>query len=135
MTDHETYAYFYAKDFDFDPNIITEKLKIPPTNVWRKGDIWEPSKHRKRKENAWILRAGISNNDVLTNVHLGELFKILLPKKSEIVELSRTYRAGISYVPYCYYTNITVVLDKQHIRTLAELELQIDFDVYSLSQQ
>ena len=35
----EPYVYFALHGENFDPNIVTKKLGIEPTNAWKKGDL------------------------------------------------------------------------------------------------
>ena len=38
MVSANSYVYFALSGDDFDPKIITERIKIEPTDSWRKGD-------------------------------------------------------------------------------------------------
>ena len=38
IQENETYAYFTLAEFEEDPDEITNRLGVTPSNSWRKGD-------------------------------------------------------------------------------------------------
>ncbi|WP_250465069.1 DUF4279 domain-containing protein [Microbulbifer litoralis] len=132
MSDHQTYAYFYARDFECSPESISKVLEIEPTHFWCKGERWGPNNIRERKENFWSYRTSESSDDYYTNVHFKELLGLLESRKDKLAQLPIGARIGITYVPTCYYPNVAVILEKELLQRVVALGLALDFDIYSL---
>ncbi|WP_413665383.1 DUF4279 domain-containing protein [Microbulbifer sp. CNSA002] len=132
MNDHQTYAYFYARDFKCSLESISKILDIEPTHFWCEGELWGPNNVRKRKDNFWSYRTLESSDDYYTNVHFKELLELLESRKERLIQLPGEARIGITYVSTYYYPNMAVILEKELLQRVVTLGLALNFDIYSL---
>jgi hypothetical protein len=117
---------------DLDPDEITRLLGIQPTKAWRKGvpqfgregrvptfGAWSTSL-RRDETTEWDVEAAISL--VLDRIHVrGEVWnQVVSNAKARIfVGLTLdTYNRGFGFAPSL-------------LRRIAELEIQLDFDIYA----
>jgi len=70
---------------DFTPEVITEKLEIFPSKVWKKGEKIEGS-NKVRDYSCWCLSTGYDESYDI-NEQLNKLLTILIPKKMKLIEL------------------------------------------------
>jgi hypothetical protein len=129
--EYNTYAYYWVQGFECDHSEITGILNLEPTTIEVKG---EPNKHipnRNIKENLWQFHSSLPRTEIFQDAHLVKLLESLLSRKAEILALSKKYECGINCVGY--YTNVHpgFHLSSKLLRDSAELELDIDFDLYN----
>ena len=123
-------------DDDFDPNIITSRLKIQPTDLFVKGSLRpqiQPGQYRGiYNRNAWILKTERKESIEIKN-QLLELVNVLKAKKEILIELKNTFELEIDFgiVIYILDGNTPAsYLPKEIIRFMADLDAGIDFDIY-----
>jgi hypothetical protein len=132
MSDHQTYAYFYVRNFNCSLEKITELMELEPTHFWNKGELWGPDNTRERKESFWSYRTSESSDDIYTNFHFRELLELLESRKEKLENLPNGAHVGITYVPTCYFSNVAVILESELLQRVVVLGLELDFDIYSL---
>lgn len=127
-TDRE-YAYFQAVGDD-NPDIITKKLGIEPSESWKLG---ETSERRgqiiTRRSSRWKLDSGL-NDQSLLNDHLSALLEQLQPKSQELRNIREKFKTQLVCVGY-YYQSFTFELDFETQHKATELGLSFHFDTYS----
>lgn len=118
---------------DFNPCVITERLKIIPKLIWKKGDrIGE--RNLFRQENCWVF-----GTDYEISLDIGEQFKTLLkvlePCKRKLIALKEELM-----VEYSLEVVVNIVqeqapamyLEKDIIEFCSDIGVTIDIDVYVL---
>jgi hypothetical protein len=114
---------------DLDPNMITSRLRITPTDTFRRGD---PGVHGgpPSRLGGWRLSTeGFESLDI--REHVDHLLDQLDPIASALAEL---HGQGIRQDVFCYWATSDgqggPQLDASQMRRLAALGLSILFDVY-----
>lgn len=118
----------------FNPDIVTQKLKINPTEVWIKGEQIK-GKDLYRKYTLWSISTEYEESlDI--NYQLKAILSVLTPKTCELLELKNTL--DIEY-RFCVVININnnenpaMYIDTGTIRFINEITAEIDFDLYIYS--
>ena len=76
---------FCAFGDNFNPSVITDRLKLIPKCTWKKGDRIEDHNHF-RKENCWTFGTGYENSlDVMEQLKI--ILDVLYPCKKKLLEL------------------------------------------------
>ena len=128
----ETYAYFFVADFECNPSEITKALELEPTEVTLKGQPL--TNGRPRKRSSWKVHSSLSREEPFQDAHLSNLVEKLLPKKQQIKEIASKFSVGINCVGYYKNVHPGFHLNKALIAQCAELNLDIDFDLYNFSE-
>lgn len=121
---------------DFEPNHLTEKLKIKPTKIWRKGDkVENRKKDIKRKFNCWFLGTEYENSYDINN-QLKKIVNIIKNKKSELNELRNSMNLEYMFEIVINIENNetpAVYLDSYMIEFANSIKAEFDFDIYVFS--
>lgn len=120
-----------------DGNEITSLLGINPTEIISKGDVKRedpaginpPLLH---DQNYWVLRT--ENPGSESEELLDLLLAKLRPKSKEILELSKKTNLEISIFGSVYHSQVGIHLSKSQLKELADLNIELDFDIYSLEE-
>jgi hypothetical protein len=67
---------FTITGLNFEPQDITNKLKIIPTKTWEIGDLIHPKGTIKRKHNGWVIESKLRKDNDL-EAHIKALFEQL----------------------------------------------------------
>lgn len=126
LTNRE-YAYFRVTG-EGDCSVVSEKLKISPTNQWSEGDI-SPRTEKPYKFMSWQLESGLDDTRPLDE-HINKLFAILEPFEKELNELGHKYDLCIQGVGYFPPSGHGIHLDKNMIQKSANLGVSVDMDFY-----
>nr|WP_319399136.1 DUF4279 domain-containing protein [uncultured Carboxylicivirga sp.] len=126
-------------DFDFDPKIISDRLGLKPSSSGQKGEeyyIGTKKIPRIRDCNHWDIEQKIISNDFIGDL-LDLFFKeIIIPRIELLKELkSQCKILRLTMVQY-YYTghNPGFTLTNEQIKILADINAEIDIDVYCLCE-
>jgi predicted DNA-binding protein YlxM (UPF0122 family) len=127
-------VYFSLFGDDFPIDEITEKLKVTPTEIYKKGDlIPNRSTIRYRKESSWDLGTGYQDSlDV--NEQLQQIVDKLQNKSSTINEINEAYSLEcIFYIVIIIEKGNTPALymDKEIINFASSIEAEFDVDLYA----
>lgn len=80
MIQSNSYVYFAFRGDNFDPDVLTQKLQINPSDSWRTGD---PGKYiQQQKNSCWMLKS--TENELL---NLDKLVEEVIAKLSDKVEM------------------------------------------------
>ncbi len=117
---------------EFNPQEITNKLSIEPTEYYLKGS--RSSYNIERKETCWSISTGY-----IDTLYIGELFDILLEKlidvKEMIVELKKSLRLECKFfvvINIVQDNKPAIYLNKKIIEFADFVDAEIDFDLYIL---
>jgi hypothetical protein len=104
---------------DFEPELVSKRLDITPTDFWYKGDISKKYGMIKR-ETVWELSTEYEESlDV--NVQLDYILDMIEPKKELLVKIKQEFN---SETPGLY-------LDKKSIDLIHYIGAEIDMDLYA----
>jgi hypothetical protein len=128
---YKTYAYFWISDFECDPKDISHILGLVPYRTFQKGGLINESTKTRWKHSGWEIRSVLPESTPCQDTHIESLLSIMLPKKQELLSLSKKYEIGINCVGYYYGANPGFHLSAALIKSCAELGVSIDFDLYN----
>lgn len=116
---------------DFDPQMITEKLQIHPTQSWRKG---EKTGHRdsERTFSDWGWSTGYEESYDVDD-QIKKVLDIFCCKKSELIDLNKDaqleYKIELA-INIMSNEEPAIYLEKEIISFCNELDISLDFDLY-----
>ncbi len=127
--DNEQYAYITVVG-DFDPETITGRLGLKPSEAWAKGERNERT-HRERKFSRWSLESRLERSASLED-HVKDVLEQALPRADEFRLVGDEYQVGVQLVGYFYNDYPGFGIDPVSISGLARLKVGIDCDFYYL---
>jgi hypothetical protein len=130
--DNEHYAYITVVG-DFDPETITARVGLKPSEAWTKGEQNERT-HRERKFSRWSLNSRLERSASLED-HLKDVLEQALPKTEQFRQVGEEYQVGVQLVGYFYNDYPGFGVDQDSISGLARLNVGIDCDFYYLYSQ
>jgi len=131
----EIYAYFQLVGMEFDPDDITAKVGIKPTEIWRIGDLISSRGTRQHKQNGWSLYSKVEKSADLED-HIKSVLEQLQPGWQSLVELCKRYDAEISCVIYYRSGSVPAIhFDKYLVEMAHQLNAEIDVDFYVLPEE
>ncbi|MEM6456606.1 MAG: DUF4279 domain-containing protein [Acidobacteriota bacterium] len=110
---------------------VTRELGIEPTLTWDKGDRIGRFSRRKSKDNGWFFQVqedGIEDTETLI-LQLLEKFK---GRSSQLLKIHSDYEVSIEVVIFANSYMPHIGLSPEIARSLADLKLPINFDIYPL---
>lgn len=124
-------VYLRIHDFDVDCKIISNILNIEFSKSWNKGDIIEGrSIPIYRNQSTWELKSQITEDNEIIN-HIGWLLDKIKDKHINFLELTEKYFAELSVIIETKNDyNPGFQIDKSTLKKLADMNVQIDFDIY-----
>ncbi|MBL4560976.1 MAG: DUF4279 domain-containing protein [Labilibaculum sp.] len=135
---NQNHLIFRFLDFDFDPDLITQKLLLQPFSTGQKGEEYfiGPQKDipRIRDCSHWDFEWKIKTNDFIGDF-IDKFFKeIIVPRLESIKEIGLNCQAIRFIIVQYYYTgyNPGYRFEKEQIKILADLNAEIDMDIYCL---
>jgi len=118
-------------DFSMSPDDLSQKLGINATSTWRKGDQGITVPIRK-KTNGWELSSGLDKSTDFEK-HIDALLAKIRPHKQQFIEMGKVLSPVLSFVVYSYDgARPSMGFSKEAIQELAELNAEIDIDLYVL---
>lgn len=132
-------VYLTISDFDFEPEEITAFLGIIPSKTHKKGEpiIPKGNPNYQYKHNHWSLKS-LSNDSIELAKHIESIFEQVKEKWQILVDIGNQYYIEIECAIYIYDDSeqpIPIIhLDKEITQKLAELNAEIDIDLYVLPQ-
>ncbi|MGO9340216.1 MAG: DUF4279 domain-containing protein [Terracidiphilus sp.] len=127
--DNEEYAYLTVVG-DFDPDAITARIGLKPSESWTKGDRSERTRI-ERKFSRWSLFSRLPHSALLED-HLKDVLEQTSGHAEEIRRLGTEYDVGIQLVGYFHTSYPGFVVDRELISNLAHLNVGFDCDFYYL---
>lgn len=125
--------------FEYDPLIITNRLGISPKKTGIKGEKYYRGKSSIPSH--WDFNHWEYEWKKLSPAYIGEFIteffnEILIPRQKELVEISKNCPTIRIVIVQYYYNgcNPGYNLTKEQIAIMAEINAEIEFDVYCLGK-
>lgn len=130
---NEQYAYFalYITD-EIDPNAITAKIGLKPTEVWKKGDF-DALRKVAKKETFWQLTSKLPHTDLLED-HIEDVLNQLDIQSENVKYFTNQFGGILQLVGYFYERYPGLTLGSEAIKRIAHYNLEMDFDFYYLEE-
>ncbi len=131
---NSVYLTLLLSDFQFDPEELTSKLKMLPTNSFSKSENQLLDTKRNRFENNfWEYEEKHFNTDFLGDLADEFILRILKNKIETLKSLSNDCHIMFRVVQYYNQSNNPgFSLSKKSLKVLAEIEAEFDLDIYSV---
>src|SRR5689334_1226581 len=126
---NEQYAYF-AVTGTFDPEEITSRAGVGPSDSWRAGDL-HPRTRMERKFSRWALHSRLPRNEPL-EAHIRDVLDQLDENPEGFAALSRDYGGCMQLVGYFHERYPGLHFDTDLVAGLGRYGLSVDFDFYDL---
>jgi hypothetical protein len=127
--DNEQYAYLTITG-DFDPELITVRLGLKPTECWRKGDRYERTTH-ERQFSRWSLESRLNRSASLES-HVRDVIEQAASRAEIVREIGTQYDCWVQLVGLFHNNYPGFGMDREIISGLAKLNVGIDCDFYYL---
>jgi hypothetical protein len=127
-------------DFDFDPDLITKKLELEPLSTGLKGDEYfnGPQKDipRIRDCSHWDYEWKLETNEFICDLIDKFFNEIIIPRIDSIKEIGLNCKTIRFTIVQYYYTgnNLGYGFEKEQIKILADINAEIDMDIYCLCE-
>lgn len=132
---------FLLTGVGFNPDEITILLGIQPTKTWRLGDL-VPRTSLRRKHDGWLLSIGYEHLDEEHSIDLmsqvRRLFDRLQPDTAKLIDICTRLQleSSLNCVLYIRGNERPAVhFDPDIIQWLAQLQAEIDIDLYHLPKK
>ncbi|MYN02905.1 DUF4279 domain-containing protein [Pseudoduganella sp. DS3] len=126
---NESYAYF-ALTGTLDPEMVSRRTGIAPTDSWRKGDL-HPRTRRERKFDRWELASRLPRTEEL-ELHIADVLVQLEASPIEFAALAKEHSGRMQLVGYFHEEYPGLVFSASLVAGLAKFNLSMDFDFYAL---
>jgi membrane-associated HD superfamily phosphohydrolase len=127
-------VYFSLYGDDFPIAEVTEKLKVTPTETYKKGDlITNRSTVRYRKETSWDLGTGYQDSLDVNN-QLQQIVGKLKNMPSTINEIKESYSLECKFFIVIKIEKgnaPALYIDKEIIKFASSIEAEFDVDLYA----
>ncbi|MBX7155437.1 MAG: DUF4279 domain-containing protein [Candidatus Kapaibacterium sp.] len=134
MNQGNTYVYFALKGDDFNPQLITDRLRITPTQSWRKGDAGSAKPYRDFSY--WEISTEKGIEYLLIENVVNQIVDMLFDYIETINTLKEEYNL-ISVLEIVLYVDINQLQstpalghDLRTIEFLYRTQTTIDVDIY-----
>ena len=127
--ENKCYAYFTVVG-SFDPESITNRVGVNPTDSWRVGDL-NPRNSLERKFSRWSLRSRLATSESL-EAHIADVLNQLDANTTSFKEISITESGGMQLVGYFHSLYPGLHFEREMIQRLGEYGLSVDCDFYYL---
>jgi hypothetical protein len=127
-TCEDTYATLHIDTGEETPSLVTSKLKLSPSEFMEKGTLREGK--YKNRFNRWFLtsKGAVKSKD--SRRHIDWILDNLEPVKNELLELQLSVKMDIG----CFWLSTNgdggPTLSPYQMRRLADLNLEVWWDVY-----
>ncbi len=129
VKDNEQYAYF-AVAGDLDPDEVTARTGVPPTERWRRGDVC-PRTYRERTSGRWSLHSRLGRDQEL-EAHIRDVLAQLNASPDAFQAVSREFGGWVQLVAYLHQNYPGLHFGQDITEGLAQYSLSVDFDFYWL---
>lgn len=127
-------------DFDFHPDIITEKTGLQPLSIGLKGEKYFVGKKNQIKKirdcNYWEYEWKEISNDFIGDLIDRFFVEIIIPKLDLFKEVSHHCEIVRLVIVQYYYTgyNPGYGFTKEQINILSNINADVDVDIYCLCE-
>lgn len=124
---------YYSLSGDFDPDAITQRVAIKPSNTWRKGEQHPQDPSWTYRESVWQLHSRLPSSTYIGD-HVADVLEQLESAWTTFVELGTQYQAGIQCAIYMHEAQgVGSYWPVDLLRHIVELHAYIDIDCYCLA--
>lgn len=128
----EQHVYFVIFGFDHDPEDITRRTGMRPSETWRRGESFsETFPEARRRDNCWILASGL-DDQASHREHFEALMAHLDALGAHLPALLREYRCGIGVSRYYFMEDPAFYLPETLLERYRQLGLPVTFDQMGL---
>lgn len=127
--ENEQYAYLTVAG-DFDPEVMSTRLGLAPTECWQKGEVNARTGY-ERTSSRWSLRSRLAESCELEE-HVRDVLEQTRESAEAIREAGREFKCWVQLVGYFHTDYPGFGLDRDLIGGLAALNVGIDCDFYYL---
>jgi hypothetical protein len=128
---NESYAYF-AVEGAFDPDHISERLRVSPTLSWRAGDA-HPTSGAARESSRWAIHSSLARSEPL-ELHVVDVLEMLEENPLAFAAISTEFGGWLQLVGKFFDTYPGLNFDPRITALLAKYSLAVDFDFYFLAE-
>jgi hypothetical protein len=114
-----------------DPTEVTTVTDIQPSAAWRIGDVRNARTGATRADNGWQVTSRLPTTASVAE-QVNDLLAMLALHKTYLAALAETAQALFSVVIYVNGSVPEISLEKTSIRGIAELNAEMDVDLYCL---
>lgn len=129
VEENQQYAYFSAYG-DFDPDEVTTRVGVRPTEYWRRGDICSRTQ-RERNFSRWSLFSRLPRDREL-EAHIRDVLAQLDVNPEGLRAMSMEFSGCMQLVGYFYRDYPGLHFERDITEGLAQYALAVDFDFYFL---
>jgi hypothetical protein len=129
---NECYAYFCVSG-SFDPDQITERVGVKPTESHREGELL-PRGTMRRKTGRWSLFSRLERSASLEQ-HIADVLDQLDSNAAAFELLSSELDGVLELVGYFHAYYPGLVFDRELVQRIARYSLSVDFDFYDLAAE
>ena len=116
---------------EFDPEEITTKVGIIPSETWKIGELIHPKGTIRHNKNGWSLKSKLETAEL--EDHVRYVLEQLQPGWEPLAQLCTQHDAEIDCVIYVNGQVPAIHFDKRIIDRVDKLNAEIDVDLYILS--
>ncbi|MCU0914205.1 MAG: DUF4279 domain-containing protein [Planctomycetes bacterium] len=131
-TCEKTYATLCIYPGERDPDEVTERLRVQPTSIQRRGEPFVVSSLRRCRLHAWFLcsQEYVESRD--SRRHIDWILDRVEPARQALAALRE---GGARRYLSCYWLSAHghggPILSPQQMRRLADLDLECGYDIYA----
>jgi hypothetical protein len=130
MTRPNEFRAYLTFTGEFDPDEITERLQLVPSNAWKKGDRNEKT-HMERKFSRWSLESRLPQAEPIVS-QIRDVLAQVGPASKRVRDLRSEYTGEMQVVAYFHSESPWFHFDEDVVAGCAEMKLSIDCDFYTL---
>ncbi len=124
------YKAYFTITGDFDPEELSSRVGILPSECWKKGDVNERTR-RERKFSRWSVDSRVDQSQPIVE-HIRDVLKQLEPFTEKLKPEIANFEAGMQTVAYFHQESPWFHFDEDVVAGCAALNLSIDCDFYTL---
>jgi hypothetical protein len=139
MKTENSYVYFSLSVDNFNPESVTTRLDITPTEIWKKGEI---GKYRQQLDFAcWNFSTDKRKTELIVDNLVNEIINKLFEKVEIINELKSQYQLESTLEIVLYVetnpdeSTPTLGFDSKTIEFLYLTKTKVDVDIYRLNSE
>jgi hypothetical protein len=128
LTETEMRVAFLISDFSCDPDEVTERVGVPPSEVFRRGEVLGRGP-RTVASPVWRLQSPVDTLDL--DAHVSWLLDRLPSSLQALRECTVTWDAQLAVAVHVVgVQGAGLAISKEHVVRLAALGASVDVDLY-----
>ncbi len=130
----EINARFMLKG-DFDPDEVSNRIGLEPTETWRRGDPVPHAPLLRRHSDLWLITSSKAPHASLRE-QVDDLLSVLVPHSDRIAREASNEKATLFISVYTYGGDRPALgLDRQAVEWLGSVHADVDIDLYVLPDE